>query len=218
MVMSQKDAEVLDAEVLPVKEEYNPNKTQEIFNLVQISNPTIIHTDDKVLSSKGSTLSSESVESLCALYQAEAERWGLDIKFDVHNIKNNFLQIIDDRDQQIFEILLSKGFSKFKVLFCQRAILTIDTLMKQVSSPEVLEDRTLSLEYKYGMMEKLLALMQNVNQLYAEIKVENPDLKLRNLANRTTQELKSIQEDPDTVDLMKKLSEKSLKKNESTEK
>lgn len=208
MTMNNSGAEIIDVDSLPIQETYNPNKTQEIVNLVTL-NATEEFTDTKI--TKLPSITKESINKMLELYNGLSSKYGFQVSFDIENITNNFASIIEEDKLKIFEIFLSKGFERFRLTFFQRAILTISTLLEQVSSPEILNDRTLSIEYKYGMMEKLLQLMGTVTNLYDQIKIENPDLELKALANKNKDE--ELTSDPYITQVMDQLRKVSLKSN-----
>jgi len=208
MTMNNSGAEIIDVDSLPIQETYNPNKTQEIVNLVTL-NATEEFTDTKI--TKLPSITKESINKMLELYNGLSSKYGFQVSFDIENITNNFASIIEEDKLKIFEIFLSKGFERFRLTFFQRAILTISTLLEQVSSPEILNDRTLSIEYKYGMMEKLLQLMGTVTNLYDQIKIENPDLELKALANKNKDE--ELTSDPYLTQVMEQLRKVSLKSN-----
>jgi len=93
------------------------------------------------------------------------------------------------------------------------------TLMQQVSAPEVINDMSISVEYKYGMLNQLLSLMNQVSDMYEKVKVENSDLILKRIAENKTEGggLESLQMDPKTIEVMKQLKKISLNTSEKQE-
>jgi hypothetical protein len=196
-------AEVVNVEEVEFEERWNPNKTQQIVELIQIPNSINL---DKVSDKKKSKLSKETVESILKMYQEVSVQYGFEMKWNIENIQQNFNDIISDDQEKIFRVLLSKSFGKFQLIFYQRAMINIMTIMEQVSSPEVINDMSVNVEYKYGMMRSLLELMNEVSTMYDKVKVDNPDLVLRNIAQKSqVKDLESIQSDPTTLDVMNQL-------------
>lgn len=203
------EAEIINAEEVPFHGGYQSNKTQQIVNLVSVNQTIQV---DKVPDTKKSKLTKESVSSILDFYNEMCVQYGFKVEFNIESITKNFNDIINDDQQRIFEIFLSKGFEKFRLTFFQRAMITISTLMDQVSSPEVLNDQSLSLEYKFGIMQSLVSLMDQVTNLYNQIKVENPELMLKNLANKQSiGDLHEIKTSPETIAVMEQLKKITLK-------
>lgn len=200
-------AEIIEVSELPFERGHNPNVTQEICNIVTINN-TLDFKDSRT--GRVPSITKESVDSVLSLYNGLSTKYGFEVTFDVESVTNNFKDIIGENEKRIFEIFVSKGFERFRLVFLQRAMLTISTLLDQVSSPQILNDSTLTIEYKYGMMTKLLELMGTVNTLYNEVKVENPDLELKAIADDSKEDL-GLQDDPETIAIMKQLKNISLK-------
>jgi len=204
------DAEIIEAEEVPFSQSYNPNKTAQIVNLVQIS-PKVEVDVPSIPESKRKKLTKETISTVLNLYNQVCEENGFKVQWNIESIQKNFENIIKDDDEQIFRILVSKAFSKFQLVFYQQAMINIMTLMNQVSSPEVINDASVSIDYKYGMMNSLLSLMDQVSNMYEKVKVDNADLILKNLAEKSTGGgLDSIQMDPQIIEVMKQLRNISL--------
>lgn len=209
------DAEILDADVVEVpnqNNDFNANKTEQVINMVQI-NPTV-QLGPSTPVPKNTKLQKETIESILKLYKETCNENGFDVQFDIENIQKNFEEIISDDKEKLFRILISKAFGKFQVVFYQRAMNSVMALMDQISSPEVINDKSVSIEWKTGMIQQLLSLMDTVSNLYEKVKVDHPELILKNLKNAqngTENDLRDIQMNKNTINVMKQLKNISLK-------
>lgn len=213
------EAEIIDADMVDIPDsDYNPNQTQQVVNLVQIT-PTVDFSGGSSAPKRNSKLQKETIRSIIKLYNSISEEYGFQANFDIENIQKNFEEIISDDQEEFFRVIISKAFSKFQLVFYQRAMNSIMALMDQISSPEVINDMSVSIEWKYGMINQLLQLMTTVSDLYEKVKVDHPELTLRQLASRQAGDgdgLKDIQMSKGAISVMKQLRNISLQYNDKT--
>lgn len=202
------EAEIIDATDISEAPCTNPNQTQNIVNLVNIlPGDSMRSLPEKSISS----ISKDTIDNVVSLYNEYNERYGFKVEFNVSELASNFKDIIDPDKMKVFEIYLSEAFARFRLVFFQRSIITISELLDQVSNPALLKDPALTIEYKYGMMSKLFELMGTATQLYEQIKVEDVDIKLRNMDKADTENTSKISKDPNTLKVMEMLNKISLK-------
>ena len=152
-------------------------------------------------------INSAAVDKVKELYQEYSQKYNLKVEFNISTLTENFKDIIDPNRKKVFEIYLSEAFDRTRLVIFQRSLVAISSLLSQVTDPLTLEDTSLPLEYKFGMISQLMNLMNNFNQMYEQIHINDSDTKLRNISSMASEgpELTSLQKDPKTLEVMDKL-------------
>lgn len=122
----------------------------------------------------------ESVNNISDTYKRFGQEYGIEIKFDVESVSSTFKSIISDDAEKVFGLYVSKTFNKAKLSIFNKILISITTLVDRVTQKDILESE--NIELSVGLIEKLLFLMEKVNVIHKELRIESADMLLKNLS------------------------------------
>ena len=202
------NAEILDAEEVHIDQSReNPNKTQQVINLISV-NPTV---NTGIPGASSSRLNKDSVNAIINFYNEMNQQYGFTVEYDITDIMKNFSNIVEEVNLQVFEVYVSEGFKRFRVVFFQKAMIAIADLLDQVTNPALLSDQSMTIEYKYGMMTQLMNLLQQVTTIYEQVKVDDPKTVLRAIKTKEQNNSDDLVSDPVTARVVEQLRNIALK-------
>lgn len=202
------NAEILDAEEVHIDQSReNPNKTQQVINLISV-NPTV---NTGIPGAASSRLNKDSVNAIINFYNEMNQQYGFTVEYDITDIMKNFSNIVEEVNLQVFEVYVSEGFKRFRVVFFQKAMIAIADLLDQVTNPALLSDSSMTIEYKYGMMTQLMNLLQQVTAIYEQVKVDDPKTVLRAIKTKEQNNSDDLVSDPVTARVVEQLRNIALK-------
>ena len=202
------NAEILDAEEVHIDQSReNPNKTQQVINLISV-NPTV---STGIPGAASSRLNKDSVNAIINFYNEMNQQYGFTVEYDITDIMKNFSNIVEEVNLQVFEVYVSEGFKRFRVVFFQKAMIAIADLLDQVTNPALLSDPSMTIEYKYGMMTQLMNLLQQVTAIYEQVKVDDPKTVLRAIKTKEQNNSDDLVSDPVTARVVEQLRNIALK-------
>lgn len=137
----------------------------------------------------------ESIKSITDTYKNFGEQYGIDIKFDVDSVSETFRSIISSDAEKVFTLYLSKSYSKVRLAIFNKILISVQTLVDRITQKDILESD--NVEMSVGLLDKLFELMDKVNKVYKDIKIESADLLLRNVSK----ELSAAKDGTGTSDL-----------------
>lgn len=154
----------------------------------------------------------ESITNLTDTYKRFGSEFGIDIKFDIDSVSSTFKSIISSDAEKVFSVYVAKSFSKVRLAVFNKILISISTLVDRVTQKDILESD--NIEMSVGLIEKLLFLMEKVNLIYKEVKIDSADLVLSNLSKDIRSKGNETEEisDKETMDILR-----FLKKNKTTE-
>jgi hypothetical protein len=205
-------ADIIDIGDVEVPKLSDPsNQSNQIVNFVNI------HSDR--LPSLNSPTNADKIESIVELYKSYNKQYGFDIDFHIDELSQNFRVLIDPKNRKVFELYLSEVFGISRLVFYQRGLLVINNLMEQISNPAQLNDPSLTIEYKFGMLSQMISLMQQFNVMFQDIKISDVDIQLKNIERATTSEGTDSQlsADPKILEVMDQLKNTILNKDKENE-
>lgn len=180
----------------------------------------IIPINYEILAEKGNYLSEikdpdnmmESITNMTETYKRFGDEFGIDIKFDVDSVSSTFKSILSTDSEKVFSVYIAKSFSKVRLSVFAKILVSITTLVDRVTQKDILESD--NIELSVGLIEKLLFLMEKVNSIYKEVKIESADLVLTNLSKEIKSKENSSEEisHKDSMDILR-----FLKNNKTTE-
>lgn len=149
----------------------------------------------------------ESVNNISETYKRFGDEYGIEIKFDVESVSSTFKSIISDDAEKVFAIYVAKTFNKAKLSIFNKILVSITTLVDRVTQKDILESE--NIELSVGLIEKLLYLMDKVNIIHKELKIESADMLLKNLSKdiktkASKQDGDDFSQD-DVMDLLRKI-------------
>lgn len=139
------------------------------------------------------------------------QQYGFTVEYDITDIMKNFSNIVEEVNLQVFEVYVSEGFKRFRVVFFQKAMIAIADLLDQVTNPALLSDPSMTIEYKYGMMTQLMNLLQQVTAIYEQVKVDDPKTVLRAIKTKEQNNSDDLVSDPVTARVVEQLRNIALK-------
>jgi hypothetical protein len=137
----------------------------------------------------------ESIKNITDSYKTFGELYGIDIKFDVDSVSETFRSIISTDAEKVFTLYLSKSYSKVRLAIFNKILISVQTLVDRITQKDILESD--NVEMSVGLLDKLFELMDKVNKIHKDIKIESADLLLKNAAK----EINSAREGTGTSDL-----------------
>lgn len=152
----------------------------------------------------------ESISNISTAYKAFGEEYGIDIKFDVDSVSETFRSIISTNNEKVFNLYLTKSFSKMKLAVFNKILVSVPTLVDRITQKDIIESD--NIEMSVGLLEKLFDIMKKVNEIHAELKIESADLLLQNISKDllyesggggATKELNSIE----VMEVLKRLNQ-----------
>lgn len=162
-------AEIIPVEDIEITSNVNPsNASNQIVNFITFNNEVDI-----------APKNTDAIATIVDLYNDLNSKYGFKLEFDITTLANNFKDIINPKRRKLFELYLSEAFGRSRLIFFQRGLVTIMDLMEQVSKPSVLRDPSMDLDYKLNMMQRLLSLMEQFEQMYANVKIDDTEVQLR---------------------------------------
>lgn len=153
----------------------------------------------------------ESITNLTTTYKQFGKEFGIDIKFDIDSVSSTFRSIISSDAEKVFSVYVAKSFSKVRLSVFNKILISITTLVDRVTQQDILESD--NIELSVGLIEKLLFLMEKVNLIYNEVKIESADLVLSNISKdiKLKDNATETVSDKETMDILR-----YLKKNKTT--
>lgn len=200
---NQDYAQVIDFEEIP--QSINPsNQSNQIVNFINLSNsPAGLDLNKKV--------SQESLNTVVEHYNAMNTKYGFELKFDLSTLNNTFMSLRDPLHRKAFHLYLSDFFEATRFAFYQRTMMVIMDLFEQISSPAILRDPSIDPEVKLGTMERMFGLMQRMEEMYKNVKVDDIDIQLRRLKEQENNtSAGTVAQDPKVLEIMEKLNELQL--------
>lgn len=120
--------------------------------------------------------SSELSDTFNQLFDDMNKKYGLNIKFGTLN--QSLLNVIDPRAKKAMELYLSETYGRFRVAFYTQVLTAIAQLSAQVFDPEYLTSSSISYPDKLETMERLFGFVNQVNEIYDQVNIDNADMKL----------------------------------------
>jgi hypothetical protein len=206
--MNDHEAEIINVEEVTTTESYNPNKTSQVVNLININPPAI---NPELPIDKRSKLSMESFQAMVNFYNETTAKYGFAVEWDFNSLQKTYEMLFDDNNEKLFWILTSKAVSKFTVIWIQKSMESLMTLMEQVNSPEVINNPSYTPEWKVALMNQIFGLMNQAQDFFERVKVDDSEILLKKLAERSGgNDISGLQMDPATQEFMKRLKNISL--------
>jgi hypothetical protein len=140
----------------------------------------------------------ESIKSITDTYKSFGEQYGIDIKFDVDSVSETFRSIISEDAEKVFTLYLSKSYSKVRLAIFNKILISVQTLVDRITQRDILESD--NIEMSVGLLDKLFELMDKVNKVYKDIKIDSANLLLKNVSK----ELSDVKSGAGTSDLNSK--------------
>jgi hypothetical protein len=121
-----------------------------------------------------------SIGIISELYESIGEKYGVDIKFDISSVSENFRSILAPQNRKLFSLYISEGYEAFRLTILQRIMVAISTLVDKITEDQFINSD--NIELSIGMLDKLFDYMERVNVIWDTVKIENSDLMLKQVA------------------------------------
>lgn len=120
-------------------------------------------------------------ESIRQLFNTLNSRFGFDLKWNPNSFSENLSYIMSLADSRAIEMYISEGYSKVRVVLYQQFLSAITALAAEVLDPAYLMSSSLSFDDKMTSIEKLFGFIEQMNQIYDQVKIDNVDEKLKHI-------------------------------------
>lgn len=119
--------------------------------------------------------------SINELFNNLNTRFGFDLKWNPNSFSENLAYIMSLADSRAIEMYISEGYSKVRVVLYQQFLSAITALAAEVLDPSYLMSSSLSFDDKMTSIEKLFGFIEQMNQIYDQVKIDNVDEKLKHI-------------------------------------
>lgn len=120
-------------------------------------------------------------DSIRQLFNTLNDRFGFDLKWNPNSFSENLAYIMSLADSRAIEMYISEGYSKVRVVLYQQFLSAITALAAEVLDPAYLMSSSLSFDDKMTSIEKLFGFIEQMNQIYDQVKIDNVDEKLKHI-------------------------------------
>ena len=121
-----------------------------------------------------------------SLFEGLNQKYGLNIHYDCESFADSLKSIIDPTNMKAMSLYLSEGYERFRLILYQQYLVTIAMISKQIFDPSYILSESLTFADKMIVIEKLMMFMKQMNEIYAEVKVEHTERILENMSDNKT--------------------------------
>lgn len=146
-------------------------------------------------------------EVFTKLFDGLNEKYGLSVHYDCESFADSLKSIVDPINMKAMSLYLSEGYQRFRLILYQQFMTTIAMISKQIFDPSYILSESLTFADKMIVIEKLMMFMQQMNEIYKEVKVDQATELLEKLGEKNTDKL-SI-DDPKIKDLLELIAKKA---------
>lgn len=143
--------------------------------VIETEDPTSQRIKEQVETINGSA---ELSNTFNQLFDDMNKKYGLNIKFDAGSFNQSLLNIIDPKAKAAMELYLSESYGRFRVILYSQFLNAIAQLSSQVLDPAYLLSDSISYPDKLEIMERLFNFVNQLNEIYDQVNIDNADLKL----------------------------------------
>jgi len=144
-----------------------------------------IYTANKVLDRIDASKSENAKKNIKAfedIVTSLNKNYDLDIHIDFSNFTEILRSLVDPKNKELISLYTSEIFARFRLSFYLKLMSAISILADEICSTDNLLNKNHTLADKYAMITKLTELMNSVENINGNIRINSADLELKKIS------------------------------------